>query len=154
LTVQEGYIVAAIKSGRVRLPADFRGRLDWLPGSGKVGAWLFIVQSGRCRLLSPANIESSPRLRALRQGFADVSDAAEPDEIESAEEVALGARLFETSLESHRGGWRLTLPSEVRHLLDSSDEGRFVFLTFSLGFLEIWAKEFLFNHLRLPLDHV
>jgi hypothetical protein len=149
---QKRLAIAKIESGRVRVPAHLSKKLKWLVGSESKTAWLYLVQAGRCCLLAPADVDTSPTFRALKERLEEPEAPSEADDFEPAEDVALTARLFETNVAPHRAGWRLTLPLEVMHLLDSSDGGKFVFLIFSRGFVEIWAKEFLFEQQRTPLE--
>ena len=140
--------------GRIRIPADLGKRLEWLSKTEKKSAWLFLHQSGRCRLFSPAEVDDGPLFRELRAHLEEPEARSQPDDFEPAGDVALSARLFETTVEPHRGGWRLTLHPEVTHLLDSSNTPAFVYIMFSGGFVEIWGKEFLFRQQSTPLSRV
>lgn len=132
---------------RLTLPKHFCDRLSWLlQGTEKnVEAWIYVVEPGRFRILSDADVENDPQLEPLRafvlQGHSLVPQG--PSRTRSAGEAASVMRLIPVAVENHRGSWRMLLPEQVAALRPRNCDPRTLAFFMPDGYLEIWYADFL-----------
>ena len=143
------------KHGRLRLPADVAGNLPWLTSALQIGAWLYVVEPGRYRLLSEADAERSSTIKQVIEKIADAARPTpgdDPSEAESSPSAAVNALLVHASLSFTKGpGWRLHIRSHSYPIANLPEERGF-FLLFSQGYLELWTAENLNRALHLAPD--
>jgi hypothetical protein len=127
---------------RFFLPRDVTDHIDWLAGEEDTEAWLVVVDKGRFRLLSDAELKGNAFLSDLISHFDSRFKAKnEPTEVFPAEKASLPARALSVSIRRHTSGCRMSRPREMRLFLPQDyDEGAWVMIFTAEGFWEIWHR--------------
>lgn len=141
----------SVKVAKVRVPSDnritlhkpFCDALPWLAGKSETDAWLYLVEPGRYRLLSDADVESDPYLRPVRaavlQGNANVNTA--PSQAADMREAAMPIRLVPITIEFHSGSYRTQVAEELVVLAPRYCDPRDLSILMPEGYLEIWYTD-------------
>jgi hypothetical protein len=135
----------ADSSNRITLPNHISERISWMTGAD-LRAWLWLVEHGRYRLLSDAQVESDPQLEPIRQLILEGTSAsvAEPTRAQETVEAAMVARLVPISIAHPKPGWRFSLPKELDAFRPPGCNPKDFFILFSAdGYWEIWYKDVL-----------
>ncbi len=141
-------------SGKINLPVHMADRLPWRSATSGVEAWLFVIQPGRYRLITVADVERSASFRVISDRITNTdppNESADPWEAEGSVYAGSSARLVPVSLSFTKGpGWRLFLSKQSYPMVSLGSEGR-VFALFSEGYLELWSPDLLNRVLEEPL---
>jgi hypothetical protein len=153
----EPTFVAVDKYGRLRLPTGFSETQSWLAGAGQVDAWLYVIEPGRYRLLSEADVDHS---NALKRAIQRITTPQRPDpnadpfEAESSELASVGALAIRVKISyADRVGWRVNIPTHSYAIASLAGERGF-FLLLSEGYIEFWTTEVLTKALPKAADEV
>ena len=148
LSVDEAY--------RITLPKGFCKQVGWIVGDKPHNGWLLLGDSGRCRLLSVAEVESEPRLHSLRDRIAAELDTPSADPLEFQEEAsaALPLRLVGVEIRPRGPGWRLALPRVVGAIMQIRPKDGEVAALLLQGHIEIWTIETLRSSVSRPLTQI
>jgi hypothetical protein len=142
-------------SNRITLPKQFSERLVWIKGSEAFRAWLFLVSSGRYRLLSEDQVQQDSLLEPVRSLILDgkLPFVAEPTAAQELRTAAMVARLAPISMTPPGPGWRFSFP-KVFEVFGPPDCVRkhFTILLSLEGYLEIWYTDLLRRAVLLPSD--
>lgn len=129
--------------GRVRLPKEFVRALPWLKEPDKADAWIFVVDAGRFRILSPAEAERSAFFKKLTQKMADAAELGpglDALDAEESEMAAMGALLVPVKVSfANQVGWRIQIPTHS--YVAASSEGKGFYILLSQGYLELWTQD-------------
>ena len=153
----EPTFVTVDKYGRLRLPAGFSETQSWLADVGQVGAWLYVIEPGRYRLLSEADVDRSNALKRAIQRMATPQRPdpnADPFEAETSDLASVSALAIRVKLSyADRVGWRVNIPTHSYPIASLVGERGF-FLLLSEGYLEFWTIEVLTKALPRAADEV
>jgi hypothetical protein len=137
---------------RLSLPKHFCDRLTWLVEKieKNVEAWIYVLEPGRFRLLSNADVDIDPLLEPLRAFILQAQSlpTTKPSTAKSSQDAAAVARLIPVTVEHHRGSWRMLLPEEAAALCPNDCDPRSMAFFMPEGYLEIWYADFLRNLLQ------
>jgi hypothetical protein len=139
--------VVAETDGRIAIPRNLCGAVNWLTGTDPLQAWLLLVQEGRHRLLSDEQVQKDPMLEPIRMLVLE-GRSASPSEPTFAEEpmrATLVARLVPTTISHQKGdGWRISFPKALEVFAPGAIDLRAFSILVSLeGYLEIWYTDVL-----------
>lgn len=136
---------------RLTLPKHFCERLTWLTGQA-VQAWFYVLESGRCRILSDEEVQNDPRLEPLRLLALGEQGAVPPQPSygKPLEDAASVAQLIPATIDLHRGSWRILLSDDLAALAPPGTNVRTLAVLMPEGYLEIWYADVLRQALRPP----
>jgi len=138
---------------RITLPKHFSDLLPWIMGK-EVKAWLFLVESGRHRLLSDGEVQNDPQLEPVRLLILQekFSIATEPSYAEHLRKAAIVARLVPITINLHQGSWRIPFPKEFKTLGPTDCNPNALSILFSPeAYVEIWHTDVLRRAACSPL---
>lgn len=144
----EPTLASVDKYGRLYLPKDFAENLSWLGTAKQHAAWIYVIEPGRYRLLSEADVERSATLKRVIQRITEAPDPDEDDDPfeaqDSASAAVVGLVLRVKLLHTKGVGWRLQIPRNSYPFASQAGHSGF-YVLFSQGYLELWTLESL-NH--------
>ena len=117
-----------------------------LKGGEPIGAWLFLLPSGRYRILTHDQAKRDTRLEpafsALLEGQPVTT--AQPSEAYESSRAVLVARLASISITPSKAGWRFTFPKAFEQFAPTGcDPAKFSMLLALEGYCEIWYTDLL-----------
>ena len=150
------HIVKLDKSCRIILPAALSQQVPWIAGDESSSGWLLMGSPGRCRLLSPAEVESSTTAQSLRARIDAELSTAGSGMLEFHDETSLGLalRLVQVRIAPPEPGFRLTLPKAIAAIMQIRPGESEVALWFLHGHIELWTIEALRSAVTTPLTEI
>jgi len=144
------------KSYRICLPQPLVRRADWIAGERPVRGWLLVGNSGRCRLLSSAQVDKDPDCQALRARVAAETGAssASPLDFDDEASAVLALRFAPVEITPPKPGWRLTLPRAIAAIMQVRAGESYVAGLFLRSHIEIWTMETLKSAMNVPLTEI
>jgi len=141
------------KSYRVVLPVALLQQVSWISGEDPILAWLLVGNSGRCKLLSAAEVESDGSARSLRARIRDELHTRSESilEFHDEESLALSLRLVQVRIAPPEPGRRITLPKLLVSLMQLRPGESEVALWFVHEHVELWTIEALRSAIARPL---
>jgi bifunctional DNA-binding transcriptional regulator/antitoxin component of YhaV-PrlF toxin-antitoxin module len=153
MSIERCFAVKLDRDGRITIPAAVVRSAGWLRGDVPLQAWLIIGNSGRCRVLPPAQLENDElaiRLRTAADATTALAEAATRFEDEAVESLAF--RLVPLELFPPGPGWRFLLPKWLALIMGVESKERSVALLHLHGYIEIWNLELLRASLDKPIS--
>ncbi len=145
-------------ANRITLPKHVSDHIAWLRGTEPVHVWLWLVTSGRYRLLADEQVQGDPQLEPIRLLILEGKSASvsDPTSAEEPRRAAIVARLVPTTIApppSTRGpGWRISFPKAFDPFVpDNCDPKAFSVLFSPEGYWEIWYTSVLRNSVFSPM---
>jgi hypothetical protein len=150
------HIVKVDKSCRIILPVALSQQVDWIAGDDALFGWLLMGNSGRCRLLSLAEVENDTATQALRARIDAELRTVGSSMLEFHDEasLALALRLVQVRIAPPEPGRRLTLPKAIAAIMQIRPGESEVALWFLHGHIELWTIETLRSAVTTPLTEI
>jgi hypothetical protein len=150
------YIVKVDKSYRIVLPVALLQRVSWIAGDEPLLGWLLLGNPGRCRLLSPFEVENDTAVRSLRARVDAELRTVGSTTLEFHDEasLALGLRLVQVRIAPPEPARRLTLPKAIASIMQVRPGESELALWFFNGHIEIWTSETLRSAVTTPLTEI
>ncbi len=150
------HIAKVDKSYRIVIPVALAQQASWIAGDDALSGWLLMGNPGRCRLLSPAEVENDTALLSLRarinaelrtvmNGLLEFHDEAS---------LALALRLVQVRIAPPEPGRRLTLPKAIAAIMQIRPGESELALWFVHGHIELWTIELLRSAVTTPLTEI
>jgi hypothetical protein len=141
---------------RILLPTSLVRHAAWIAGSESLNAWLLVGGPGRCRLLSPAEVDDDPRCQFIRthvEAEAAQQTAAASDFRDEAS-VAMELRLLPIEISPRGPGWRLTIPKVLAAIMQIQPRASSVAVLLPQTHIEIWTMDTLRQAVSVPLSEL
>jgi len=134
--------LVADSGNRILLPKYLSDRVPWLTkAKEQFFAWLYLLSSGRFRLLSDEEVSRDPTLEPVRALILEsgAPPQTKPTEADEPTSDSVAVRLARVSLSLPSTGWRLTIPRTFEVFVPPECDTKAFSVLFSLeGYLEIW----------------
>lgn len=156
LVFSEPHIAKVDKSYRIVLPVALSQQAAWIVGDVPLFGWLLMGNPGRCRLLSPAEVENDTAIQSLRARIdAELSTVGSSMlEFHDEPSLALALRLVQVRIAPPDPGRRLTLPKAIVAIMQIRPGESEVALWFLHGHIELWTIETLRSAVTTPLAEI
>ena len=150
------HIAKVDKSYRIVLPVALLQQVDWIAGDAPIFGWLLMGNPGRCRLLSPAEVENDAATQSLRSRIdAELGRVGSSIlEFNDEESLALALRLVQVRIADTEPGRRLTLPKAIAAMMQIRPGESELVLWFLHGHIELWTIEALRSAVATPLTEI
>jgi hypothetical protein len=150
------HIAKVDKSCRIVLPAALVQQAAWIVGDALQFGWLLMGDPGRCRLLSPAEVENDATLQSLRARIDAELGTAGTSMLEFRDEasLALALRLVQVRIAPPEPGRRLTLPKAIAAIMQIRPGESEVALWLVHGHIELWTVETMRSAITTPLTEI
>lgn len=150
------HIARVDKSCRIVLPVALLQRVAWIAGDEPLSGWLLMGDPGRCRLLSPAEVENDTATQSLQARIdAELSTAGDSIlEFRDEASIALAVRLVQVRIAPPEPGRRLTLPRAIAAIMQIRPGESDLALWFVHGHIELWTVETLRSAVTIHLAEI
>jgi hypothetical protein len=150
------HIVKVDKSYRIILPVALSQQVEWIAGADALFGWLLMGNPGRCRLLSPSEVENDTATRSLRARIDAELGTVANSVLEFLDEpsLALSLRLVQVRIAPPEPGRRLTLPKALAAIMQIRPGESEIALWFLHGHVELWTIEALRSAVTTPLTEI
>jgi hypothetical protein len=134
---------------RLNIPKHFSEKIPWLKGDESVLGWLWLLTPGRYRLLSNEQVQSDPKLEAIRELLLQGTPITptEATVAEKSERAAVVARLAPVLIAAPSTGgpnWRIPFPKLFGEFVPAEcNPIAFTILFSPEGYFEIWHTQVL-----------
>ena len=131
---------------RITLPKYISDRISWLNEGSESEAWLWVVEEGRYRLLSNADVDSDPQLHSIRALIRPDGriERVIATRVVEANRTALIARLIPVDVKKHGSSCRIPIPKDVEIFAPPTCNLKsFSVLLSPEGYWEIWYTDLL-----------
>jgi hypothetical protein len=144
------------KSYRIVLPVALSQQVAWIAGDDPLFGWLLIGNPGRCRLLSPAEVENDAAVQSLLARIdAELSTIGSSMlDFHDEPSLALALRLVQVRIAPPEPGRRLTLPKAIAAIMQIRPGESEIALWFLHGHIELWTIETLRSAVSTPLTDI
>jgi hypothetical protein len=141
---------------RIVLPQSFVQHASWITGDQALTGWLLVGIAGRCRLLSPAELDTDQDLQSLRTRIVADRNTQNSSALEFHEErlVVLPLRLVAVQITPPGPVWRLKLPKPIAVILQIRPGESEVAALFVQDHIELWTIETLRSSMITPLTQI
>jgi hypothetical protein len=141
---------------RIMLPTSLVRHIQWISGGEPLNAWLLVGGPGRCRLLSPTEVDDDAYCQSLRAAVNVEADQPidAVSEFRDEASVALGLRLLPIEISPRGPGWRLTIPKTLAAIMQIHPKESAIALLFSQKHIEIWTMDTLRSSVAVPLSEL
>jgi hypothetical protein len=150
------HIAKVDSSYRITLPVALFERVEWIVGADALFGWLLMGNPGRCRLLSPSELENDAATQALRARIDAELRTVGNSMLEFHDEasLALALRLVQVRIAPPDPGRRLTLPKAMAAIMQIRPGESEIALWFLHGHVELWTIEALRSAVTTPLTDI
>ena len=149
------HIVKLEKSYRIVLPVALLQQVAWIAGDDPLFGWLLMGNPGRCRLLSPAEVENDTATQSLRARIdAELSTVGSMVEFHDETSLALALRLVQVRIAPPEPARRLTLPKAIAAIMQIRPGESELALWYLHGHIELWTIETLRSAVTTPLTEI
>ena len=144
------------KSYRIVLPVALSQQVAWIAGDDPLFGWLLIGNPGRCRLLSPAEVENDAAVQSLLARIdAELSTIGSSMlDFHDEPSLSLALRLVQVRIAPPEPGRRLTLPKAIAAIMQIRPGESEIALWFLHGHIELWTIETLRSAVSTPLTDI
>jgi hypothetical protein len=152
----ESFLMKVDESYRITLPQPLAKRIGWITGEKAHSGWLLVIHSGRCQLLSAAEVDEDPDLRFLLDiGTAETAaPTARSVESQSEASIASAFRLLPVEIRPRGRAWRMLLPPLIAAIMQVSPGRSEIIAFFVQGRTELWTIETVKAAMSTPLDEI
>jgi hypothetical protein len=125
-------------ANRLWLPRFLSERISWLEGTKPKDSWLWLIESGRYRLLADEEVKSDQSLSSLREW---ILEGRPPNSIRSSgkEFLVLPVQLLPVMITPPPPVWRMVMPRVLSVFADNDKDARDFVLALAADQIEIWS---------------
>ncbi len=154
---RESHVISVEASYRIRLPQPLCKRVGWISGDQPVEGYILVANSGRCRILSLAEVAEDSDLQLLLVRIAAVGETGPARLVEFPDEglAALPQRLFKIQISPHEtSGWRFTLPRLLAAIMRVRPKGSDLAALVVQQHVEIWTIDAVSSALSIDITEI
>lgn len=128
---------------RIGIPKHISSSIPWLSGKTRIPVHLMMLRTDRYRVITEADMDSTPTLVAMRENIADTLTNPHATALSFADDASTlsALRLLETELSPPPPEWRIRLPRIIVDLLQVRPGREEVVVVLDRQFIEIWSVE-------------
>lgn len=128
---------------RIGIPKHIADSVPWLTGKTAIEVSLLMLRADRCRLVTKADIESTPGLISMKEKIGESAASPHTTPLDFADDAStvFNLRLLDSLVSPPPPEWRIRLPKLVAELLRVRPGKEQAVIVLDRQFIEVWSME-------------